>query len=253
MSYVAVSELVPGLPGDAQLAGTCSSVAAAACFSSPRPFCAPGTLGFDEVAGRVIFALKSATQIAWIQMRLSCLCKMRFFSFDCWQLLWISGMWPFRPCLFRMSLFQCFVVGIFSAQNPLTALTGSKASKILESMFSVSVPLPELCVLALQTALLHISMLIATSLDSTYWEGTSISFDESCFCPRRLHDQRDKISQRLTLVLWVRARTHVSSWPDVEENHSIEAGNAWSDKNSPRSFPRPNSDQITFCFDSIVL
>lgn len=31
------------------------------------------TLGFDEVAGRVIFALKSATQIAWIQMRLSCL------------------------------------------------------------------------------------------------------------------------------------------------------------------------------------
>ena len=39
----------------------------------------------------------------------------------------------------------------------------------------------------------------------------------------------------------------------MEESHAIEAGNAWSDKNSPRSFPRPNSDQITFCFDSIVL
>ena len=92
VSYVAVSELVPGLPGDAQLAGTCSSVAAAACFSSPRPFCAPGTLGFDEVAGRVIFALKSATQIAWIQMRLSCLCKMRFF------LLIVDSSCEFQEC-----------------------------------------------------------------------------------------------------------------------------------------------------------
>ena len=56
------------------------------------PFCAPGTLGFDEVAGRVIFALKSATQIAWIQMRLSCLCKMRFF------LLIVDSSCEFQEC-----------------------------------------------------------------------------------------------------------------------------------------------------------
>lgn len=53
-----------------------------------------------------------------------------------------------------MSLVHCFAVGVFfGAQNPLTALAGSKASKVLESMFSVWAPLPELCMLALQTAL----------------------------------------------------------------------------------------------------